>query len=58
MALLDGASHLPRKIQYEEESPAHDQTFWERALHELKSGSLMLFDLGFINSGTLAFSIV
>lgn len=48
-ALLDVSSHLPRKIWYEEDSRAHDQTFWEGAIQELAAGTLLLFDLGFVN---------
>ena len=48
-ALLDVSSHLPRKIWYEEDSRAHDQTFWEGALQEIAAGTLLLFDLGFVN---------
>lgn len=48
-ALLDVGSHLPRKLWYEEDSKAHDQTFWEHALAELAAHTLVLFDLGFVN---------
>jgi hypothetical protein len=48
-ALVRAASLLPRQVWYEEDSPAHDQTFWERAMASLRKGSLLLFDLGFIN---------
>jgi len=50
-ALLDVASGLPREVWYEEESTAHDQTFWERTLAAVTPGSLLLFDLGFVNYG-------
>lgn len=50
-ALLDVASHLPKEVWYEEESAAHDQTFWERALEAVSPGALLLFDLGFVNYG-------
>jgi hypothetical protein len=48
-ALLDVASGLPHKIWYEEDSQAHDQAFWERAVEALSRGGLILFDLGFVN---------
>lgn len=48
-ALLDIASQLPRQIWYEEDSQAHDQRFWERASKSLQQGTLLLFDLGFVN---------
>jgi hypothetical protein len=48
-ALLDVASQLPRQIWYEEDSEAHDQTFWERVITTLEKGMLLIFDLGFIN---------
>jgi hypothetical protein len=48
-ALLDVCSHLPRAIWYEEDSQAHDQRFWDRAIAHLKRGMLLLIDLGFTN---------
>lgn len=50
-ALLDAASALPRQVWYEEDSRAHDQSFWERAVAQLSRGTLLLFDLGFTNYG-------
>jgi hypothetical protein len=51
--LLDVGSQLPKELWYEEDSSAHDQRFWERALSALGSeqgkGTLVLFDLGFTN---------
>lgn len=49
--LLNAASLLPQRIWYEEDSQAHDQTFWERAVSQLEKGTLLLFDLGFTNYG-------
>ena len=46
-ALVHAASQLPRQVWYEENSQAHDQTFWERAVTGLTKGVLLLFDLGF-----------
>ena len=48
-ALLDLLSRLPRELWYEEDEQAHDQRFWERALATLKAGTLLIFDLGFLN---------
>jgi hypothetical protein len=48
-ALLNAASMLPEELWYEEDSHAHDQTFWERAVSSLPKGVLLLFDLGFVN---------
>jgi hypothetical protein len=53
-ALLDIGSLLPRKIWYEPDSQAHDQTFWEGALAVLEPGVLLLFDLGFVNHALFA----
>ena len=47
--LLNAASMLPEEIWYEEDSHAHDQTFWERTVAKLPQGVLLLFDLGFVN---------
>ena len=46
-ALLDVVTHLPQQIWYEEDSTAHDHSFWERVIGSLKSGVLLIFDLGF-----------
>ena len=48
-ALLDVTSMLPRALFFEENSKAHDQTFWEGALKKVEPGVLLLFDLGFVN---------
>lgn len=48
-ALLDLCSRLPRAIWYEEDAQAHDQRFWSRILKVLKTGSLLIFDLGYTN---------
>jgi hypothetical protein len=48
-ALLDLLSRLPREIWYEEDEHAHDQRFWERVLATLQAGTLLIFDLGFLN---------
>jgi hypothetical protein len=48
-ALLEVAAGLPRRVWYEADSQAHDQRFWERILLALDPGTLLLFDLGFLN---------
>jgi hypothetical protein len=48
-ALVSAALLLPRQIWYEEDSHAHYQTFWERAVESLNQGVLLLSDLGFTN---------
>lgn len=48
-ALVNAASCLPKQIWYEEDSQAHDQAFWERAVAGVRKGVLLLFDLGFTN---------
>lgn len=48
-ALLDVVSQLPARIWYEEDSQAHDQRFWERAIACLEKDTLLLIDLGFTN---------
>jgi hypothetical protein len=50
-ALLDVITHLPQRIWYEEDPQAHDQRFWERVVATLAPGTLLLFDLGFLNYG-------
>jgi len=49
LALLDLCSHLPRRIWYEADAEAHDQRFWPEILPALRTGSLLIFDLGFTN---------
>lgn len=48
-ALLELGSRLPRQIWFEEDSQAHDQRFWERALAEVAAGALLIMDAGFLN---------
>ena len=47
--LLDVAAGLPCQVWYEADSHAHDQRFWDRILLALDAGTLLLFDLGFLN---------
>jgi hypothetical protein len=49
LALLDLCSQLPRRIWYEPDAEAHDQRFWPEILPALRTGSLLIFDLGFTN---------
>ena len=49
MAILDIASRQPHKIVFEEDSNAHDQSFWEVLVESLLPKTLLLFDLGFLN---------
>lgn len=48
-ALLDVGTHLPQRIWYEGDAQAHDQRFWGRVVAALAPGTLLLFDLGFLN---------
>ena len=48
-ALLDVVTRLPRQVWYEEDPQAHDQRFWDRVVATLARGTLLLFDLGFLN---------
>lgn len=47
--LLDVLARVPRQVWYEEDSSAHDQSFWERVVPHLPAGLLLLIDLGFVN---------
>ena len=48
-ALLDVDTRLPRQVWYEDDSQAHDQRFWDRALTAMEPGMLLICDLGFRN---------
>lgn len=48
-ALLDVDTRLPRQVWYEDDSHAHDQRFWDRALAAMEPGMLLICDLGFRN---------
>lgn len=48
-AVLDLVSQLPRQIIYEKDSSAHDHGFWQSLLGQLATGSLLLFDSGFLD---------
>src|SRR5215212_7927717 len=47
--LLDLLARVPQQLWYEEDSTAHDQSFWARVLPHLPPGLLLLIDLGFVN---------
>ncbi len=46
-ALLDLASHLPRKLWYEPDPQANDQRAWPQILAAVPAGALLLFDRGY-----------
>lgn len=48
-ALLELGSRLPRQVWFEDDSQAHDQRFWERILTDVAAGTLLIFDVGFLN---------
>ena len=48
-ALLDLCTRLPDQVWYESDPKAHDQRFWTEILSVLKTGSLLIFDMGYIN---------
>jgi hypothetical protein len=48
-ALLDLCTRLPNQLWYESDPKAHDQRFWPEILSVLKAGSLLIFDMGYIN---------
>ncbi len=48
-ALLDVVTCLPRQVWYEDDSRAHDQRFWDRAVATLERGTLAIFDRGFLH---------
>ncbi|HLA88388.1 MAG TPA: transposase [Anaerolineales bacterium] len=47
--LLNLCSRLPSQIWYESDPKAHDQRFWPEILAVLKTNSLLIFDMGYIN---------
>jgi hypothetical protein len=47
--LLNLCSRLPTHLWYEADPKTHDQRFWQQILAALKAGSLLLFDMGYIN---------
>jgi hypothetical protein len=49
MAILDIVSRLPHRLLFEENSAAHDQSFWDTIIDNLLPKTLLLFDLGFLN---------
>lgn len=53
-ALLDLCTRLPDQIWYENDPKAHDQRFWADILSVLKVGSLLIFDMGYLNFSVFA----
>lgn len=51
IALLELGSHQPRRIFYEEDANANEQTFWQRISDQLAENALLLIDMGFTNYG-------
>jgi hypothetical protein len=49
VALLDVGSQLPTKVWYGEDSNQSERRWWEQIEAHLPEGSLVLFDLGFLN---------
>jgi hypothetical protein len=47
--LVDVITHLPSHIWYEEDSHAHDVSFWPQVLTAITAGSLLLLDKGLID---------
>jgi hypothetical protein len=47
--LLNLSSRLPAHLWYDADPKAHDQRFWPRILAVLPAGSLLIFDMGYIN---------
>jgi len=48
-ALLNLGSRLPTQLWYEEDPHVHDQRFWPQILAALPTGSLLIFDMAYIN---------
>jgi hypothetical protein len=53
-ALLNLCTRLPEQIWYENDPKAHDQRFWPQIISSLKTGSLLIFDKGYINFSIFA----
>jgi hypothetical protein len=53
-ALLNLGSRLPSQIWYESDPQTHDQRFWTQILASLKTNSLLIFDMGYINFDVFA----
>jgi hypothetical protein len=47
--MLDVVSQMPAHIWYEEQSQAHDQSFWPWVLSAVSAGCLLLLDQGMLN---------
>jgi len=53
-ALLDVCSQLPCQVWYAANPQAHDQQAWPQIQAAVRAGSLLLFDLGYLNFPVLA----
>jgi hypothetical protein len=53
-ALLDLGSRLPRQVWYTPDPQAHDQRFWPQIQAVLRAGSLLVFDLGYLDFAVFA----
>ena len=49
IALLEVASHLPRRIIYEPDAGSNEQRYWQTITEHLSANSLLLIDMGFTN---------
>ena len=53
-ALLNLCSRLPSHLWYEADAKANDQRFWQPIQAVLKAGSLLIFDMGYLNFAVFA----
>lgn len=53
-AMLDLCTRLPVRLWYECEPEAHDQRCWPEIVAAVQPGSLLLFDLGYLNFAIFA----
>jgi hypothetical protein len=49
IALLEVATHLPRRIIYEPDAGSNEQRYWQTITESLTANSLLLIDMGFTN---------
>jgi hypothetical protein len=49
LTIMDIVTQVPAHLWYKENAQAHDQSFWEQIMAVLTSGTLLLFDKGFID---------
>ena len=53
-ALLDLCSRLPLRVWYELDPNAHDQREWPQIVAALKTGALLIMDMGYLNFAVFA----